>query len=176
MNLYNMNSDNTTMNINGIDIEMKPAICYGKKYDRWLVSECGKVWSVGKKRLMKGHKTYSYNKKDTKLSSIQYSIMTEPDWWGDGSGLPHHITNQWKRQITCHTMIIDTWAPLYDNPPVGIVWEEWEIVRKLPSVYNHISKTVCIDHIDDDPTNNNLNNLRRVTQWDNNHVRKAKGI
>ena len=73
-------------------------------------------------------------------------------------------------------MVIDTWAPLYDNPPEGISWEEWEIARELDTVYNHISKTVCIDHIDDDVTNNHLDNLRRVTQWANNKPRKDKGI
>ena len=176
MNLYDVNSDNITMNIDGKDIEMKPAICFGKVYDKWLVGECGEVWSVGKKRLMTGQKTYSFNKNSKKLNRIDYSIMTEPDWWGDGSGSPHHMGYQWRRPITGHKMIMDTWAPLYDNPPVGISWEEWEIVRDLPSVYNHISKTVCIDHIDDDPTNNHLDNLRRVTIWDNNHSRKSKGI
>ena len=72
---------------------------------------------------------------------------------------------------------MDTWAPLYDNPPDSIVWEEWEIVRRdLPSVYNLISKSVVIDHIDDDPTNNHLDNLRRTTSWGNQHTRKSKGI
>ena len=71
---------------------------------------------------------------------------------------------------------MDTWAPLYDNPPEGIVWEEWEIVRDLPTVYNYISKCGSIDHIDDDPTNNHLDNLRRVNDWDNQKTRKAKGI
>ena len=102
--------------------------------------------------------------------------MTEPDWWGDGSGRKHHVGYQWKRMITAHKIIIDTWAPLYNNPPEGVTWEEWEIARDLPTVYNHISKTVVIDHIDDDPTNNHLDNLRRVTIWANNFSRKAKGI
>ncbi len=71
---------------------------------------------------------------------------------------------------------MDTWAPLYDNPPVGVSWEEWEIARDLPSIFNHINKTICIDHIDDDPTNNHVDNLRRVNIPDNNNTRKAKGI
>jgi hypothetical protein len=177
MNLYDMNSDNITMNIDGKDIEMKPTICYDKVYDKWLVSRCGKVWSVKKNKLLEGHIAYSYNKNSKVISYIDRTIMTdEEDWWGDGSGQLHHMGYQWKRQIRDHKMIMDTWAPLYDNPPEGITWEEWEIVRDLPSVYNHISKTICIDHIDDDPTNNHLDNLRRVTNWDNNHSRKAKGI
>ena len=73
-------------------------------------------------------------------------------------------------------MVIDTWAPLYDNPPEGITWKDWKIARNLPSVLNHTVKTGSIDHIDDDKANNHLNNLRRVNDWDNNKQRKSKGI
>ena len=178
MNLYDLNSDKIIMNIDGQDIEMKPAICYGKEYDNWLVSKCGKIWSMKKKCIITGQKTCAHKKNTKTLRAITYSMMMdESDWWGDGSGQLHHGGYQWKRQITGHKMVMDTWAPLYDNPPEGISWEEWEIVRRdLPSVYNHISKTVCIDHIDDNPANNHLDNLRRVTPWDNQSTRKAKGI
>jgi len=106
-------------------------------------------------------------------------IRTDESFWEDGSG--RVSTDQYRqknvmRNIVVHKMIMDTWAPLYDNPPEGITWKEWEIVRDLPTVYNHISKTVVIDHIDDNPMNNHLDNLRRVTSWDNQSSRKAKGI
>ena len=150
MNLFDLNTNTTTINIDGIDIEMIPAMCHGKEYDKWLVSECGKVWSLKKNKVLSGHKSYVYNKNSKTIQCIMYSIMMDEENW---------------------------WKPLYDNPPVGIVWEEWEIVRRdLPSVYNHISKTISIDHIDDDPTNNHIDNLRRVTTWDNQVTRKAKGI
>ena len=165
------------MNIDGNDIAMRTAICFGKEYDRWLVSKCGKAWSVKKNKLIKGCRSCIHNKKGKRLAFIKYTInVKEADWWGDGSGTLHHQGYTWERGIKEHKMIIDTWAPLYDNPPEGIVWEEWEIVRDLPSVYNHISKTICIDHIDNNPANNHLDNLRRVTSWDNNHSRKARGI
>ena len=35
MNLFDMNSDVITMNIDGKDIEMRHPICYGKEYDKW---------------------------------------------------------------------------------------------------------------------------------------------
>lgn len=179
MNLFDLDSDKTIYNIDGKDTEMKFAICYGKEYDNWLVSRCGKVWSIKRNRLITGQKQYAYNKDNIrKLKSIDFSMMLdESDWWGDGSGRKHHDGYQWQRQITGHKMVMDTWKPLYDNPPENIIWEEWEKVRDdLPNVYDHISKTVVIDHIDDDPMNNHLDNLRRTTSWDNNHHRKAKGI
>ena len=177
MNLFDMNSDVITVNIDGKDIEMRHPICYGKEYDRWLVSKCGKVWNVKKNKLMKGGRSYYHGKNGKRLEGIKHNIIVnEADWWGDGSGTLHPGGHHWERNIRTHKMIIDTWAPLYDNPPEGVVWEEWKIVRDLPSVYDHISKTVVIDHIDDDPANNRIDNLRRVTFWENQTTRKAKGI
>ena len=179
MNLYDLNSDKITMNIDGQDIEMKPAICFGKEYDKWLVSECGKIWSIRFNRLKKGTADFSRRKDGSKKIIRMKTFMSVPKgFWEDGSGNAHESYGPWwiHRDISVHKIVMDTWAPLYDNPPEGIVWEEWEIVRDLPSVYNHISKTVVIDHIDDDPTNNHLNNLRRVNDWDNNHIRKTRGI
>ena len=57
---------------------------------------------------------------------------------------------------------MDTWAPLYDNPPEGVSWEFWEIGRKYPDNLKFYSESVVIDHIDDDPTNNHLDNLKEL--------------
>ena len=173
MNLIDMNANDITICIEGKDIEMKYPICHGKVYDGWLVSKCGKVWSIPTNRLLKGSLS------GTPRNYVQMKFYSDESFWEDGSGrvaTDHYRKKNVLRAIRLHKMIMDTWAPLYDNPPEGIVWEEWEKVRDLPTVYNHISKTVVIDHIDDDPTNNHIDNLRRVTSWDNQPTRKAKGI
>ena len=175
MNLFDLNSDNIVMNIDGEDIEMKHPICYDKVIDKWLVSKCGKVWSNVKNRLLLGGRNYDYNFSTKRLRGIKLNLRTPIEFWEDGSGNIDQ-PNSNTRDITLHKMVIDTWAPLYDNPPKGISWEQWEIVRKLDTVYNHISKTVVIDHIDDNPANNHIDNLRRTTSWDNNTYRKKNGI
>jgi hypothetical protein len=162
------------MNIDGNDMKMKYPTCYDKVFDSWLVSSCGKVWSISKNSLIKGSLAGQRSNR-----YVSMGMRTDESFWEDGSGW--NCTDQYRqknvrRAIPLHKMIIDTWAPLYDNPPEGISWEEWEIIRDLPTVYNHISKTGSIDHIDDDPTNNHLDNLRRVNDWDNQPTRKAKGI
>ena len=178
MNLYDLNNDNTIINIDGKDIEMKQPICYGKIYDKWLVSKCGKVWGVTSNRLLKGTIVYNYKKEGKRISAVKLTIHAPIGFWEDGSGNNSggRARTTIERTIKYHKIILDTWAPLYDNPPEGIVWEEWEIVRDLPSVYNYISKSIWVDHIDDNPQNNHIDNLRRVTTWDNQATRKSKGI
>ena len=81
MNLYDLNTNNITMNIDGKDIEMKHPICYGKEYDRWLVSRCGKIWSIKKNKLIRGHKKTAILNGKKYLDSIDYQLVTEEDWW-----------------------------------------------------------------------------------------------
>ena len=179
MNLYDLDSDKITMNIGGKDMEMKPAICYGKVYDKWMVSKCGKIWSLSHNKLVGGSGSFVRRKDGSKrITSVKTYMSVPKGFWEDGSGYDYNgkLVNNIRRNIKIHGVIMDTWKPLYDNPPEGIAWEEWEIVRDLPTVYEHISKTVEIDHIDDDPTNNHLDNLRRVNSWDNQTSRKSKGI
>ena len=179
MNLFDMNNDNITMNIDGKDIEMKPAICFGKVYDKWLVSRCGKVWSPHYNRIIRGSKFYEYKKNNVKkLKGIMHQMQVEEeDFWGDGSGLERDgYDDRWRRIIKQHKIVMDTWAPLYDNPPKGISWEFWEIGRKYPDNLKFYSESIVIDHIDDNPANNHLDNLRRVTTWDNQASRKSRGI
>ena len=175
MNLFDLNSNNITMNIEGKDIEMKPAICYGKEYDNWLVSRCGIVWSLHFNKILPGTIDYVYLKEGKKIIRIKMIISTHDlDFWGDGSG--YIRGNCLQRNIRKHQIIMDTWAPLWDNPPKGVSWEQWVIIRELDTVYDYFTKSGSIDHIDNDPTNNHIDNLQRVNDWDNQRDRKLKGI
>ena len=180
MNLFDLNNDIITMNIDGKDMEMRHPICYGKQYDKWLVSACGKLWSIKNKKCLAGCKSYQHLADNKRLLKfIRHSmILQEEDYWGDGSSrfVETDWSSYWSRDITAHKMILDTWTPLYDNPPVGVSWDEWKIARDLPTVFELISKTVVIDHKDDNPLNNHKDNLFRKTAWYNNPSRKGKGI
>ena len=179
MNLFDLNTNTITMNIDGKDMEMRTAICYGKEIDKWLVSECGKVWSTarGQNKFLSGKKNYSFTKEGKHMNGIQLTLKTPVGFWEDGSGYTHESYRGWlRRDIAVHKIVMDTLAPLYDNPPVGVSWETWEKIRDYPDNLTFYSESVVIDHIDNDPTNNRLDNLKRTTNMKNNSHRKAKGI
>ena len=177
MNLFD-DTDNIIINIDGKDIEMKPAICHGKVYDKWYVSKCGKVWSLHFNRILKGSISYNYDKngRGRHVVFVSMKISTPIGFWEDSSSGLYQRSKNYScesRPIKLHKLVMDTWKPLYDTPPKGTIWEDWKIARDLPTIYDTISKSLAIDHIDDDPTNNHVDNLERVTQWDNNpHIKK----
>ena len=175
MNLFD-DTDNIIMNIDGKDIEMKPAICFDKVYDKWLVSKYGTVYSLYRNRFLTGKINYRYGKNKKYIIQRQLTLSTPLGFWEDGSGNICGKRNTLDRKISFHKVVMDTWKPLYNNPPDDICWEEWEIVRDLPDTFDHISKTVVIDHIDNNPLNNHLDNLRRINQWTNNPHIKSKGL
>ena len=158
-------------------IAMKKAICFGEIFDDWLVSRCGKVYCL---RL---NKYISYIdrgqlQKNGKRTGVRMKLImiTNLDFWKDGSGFVVRNGKKLQRNIFMHKVIMDTWKPLYDNPPDDISWEEWKIARDMPTVYDHIRKTIIIDHIDDNGLNNHVDNLRRTNHWRNQKTRKERGI
>ena len=65
---------------------------------------------------------------------------------------------------------METYNSIDDNPPIPR--EDWE---KCPeSAKQWIRDTALVDHIDDNPGNNNLDNLRWVIPKDNQKYRKLK--
>ena len=76
MNLIDMNANDITICIEGKDIEMKYPICFGKVHDKWLVSRCGKVWSLKWNKLLTGAKSYAH-KKDTGMSLLKKKFLEQ---------------------------------------------------------------------------------------------------
>ena len=73
--------------------------------------------------------------------------------------------------LTVHKAVKNAFHPFNDyTHEVGISKEEWE---KTPeSVKLLVEECIYIDHKDDDPTNNNLDNLQYSTPKQNNYFRK----
>lgn len=75
-----------------------------------------------------------------------------------------------KIRITIHRLVIETFKPLDEYPPIPK--HEWDI---LPESAKQIIRSCCIvDHIDNNPFNNRIENLRWCTPLENNPANKKK--
>jgi hypothetical protein len=93
------------------------------------------------------------------------------------------------RKLTCqvHQLVMEAFSSTDENESPPIPKEDWEhwpesakkYITELLEINKILSKKIktllVIDHIDDNPFNNHISNLRRVVPRDNNtHVKKYK--
>ena len=70
-----------------------------------------------------------------------------------------------------HQLVMEAFNPIDNNPPISK--EDWK--QTPESAKKIIRYSMVIDHIDNNPFNNHINNLQRVLPRDNNsHVKKHK--
>jgi hypothetical protein len=73
-------------------------------------------------------------------------------------------------RFTVHRLVMETFKPLDENPPIPK--DEWD---ELPESAKSIIRSCClVDHIDNNPFNNTIDNLRWCTPLENNSVIKKK--
>jgi hypothetical protein len=73
-------------------------------------------------------------------------------------------------RIAVHRLVIETFKPLDEYPPIPK--HEW---NTLPQSAKQIISNCCIvDHIDNNPFNNRIDNLRWCTPLENNPANKKK--
>lgn len=73
-------------------------------------------------------------------------------------------------RIVVHRLVIETFKPLDEYPPIPK--HEWDT---LPESAKEIIRNCCIvDHIDNNPFNNRIENLRWCTPLENNPANKKK--
>ena len=146
--------------------EFKPLVRYNKIIPDYFISKDGRVYSAKSNKLMYVTKLRDPN---GRLSACKVDLVIPEDLFGDythsrrGSSSPR-IT------VTLHRGVMETYKSIDDNPPIPR--EDWE---KCPeSAKKWIRDTALVDHIDDNPGNNNVDNLRWVVPKDNQKYRKLK--
>ena len=76
------------------------------------------------------------------------------------------------KRFTVHRLVMETFMPIDENPPIPM--KDWQT---LPESAKRIIRQCCIvDHIDDNPFNNRIDNLRWVTPLENNASIKRRMI
>jgi hypothetical protein len=152
--------------------QFKPVVRFGKEIPGYYVSKDGKVFNSRTNKLLKLGADYS--KRSGRLEALKFTVSLDSNFFEDYSYYKHKNKSN-NCQITCrvHKAVMDTWKPIENNPPEQLK-ETW---NEVPEEWREwVIDTAYIDHIDDDPTNNHVDNLRWVTPKQNCKYRKKQEL
>ena len=149
--------------------EFKHIVRFGKVLPKYLISEDGRLYSETTGKLLKATPSYHTNADGTKrLTSVRTNLHIPKGLFEDYS---HVAKSEDTVTITLrtHRAVMETWRPIDEYPPIPK--EDWD---KCPeSAKQWIRDTAIVDHKDDDPSNNHVDNLQWVIPKDNNPHRKV---
>ena len=144
--------------------EFKLLVRYNKEIPGYFVSKDGRVYSSKSNKFLYVTKRREFN---GRLKECKIDVCVPKDLFTDythsrrGSSSP-------RMTISVHRGVMETYKSIDDNPPIPK--EDWDMCPE--SAKQWIRDTAIIDHIDDDPTNNHVDNLRWVVPKDNQSHRK----
>ena len=144
----------------------KPAIKFGVVIPNYFISNLGRLKDE-KGKVLKIDEAYSKSKTGGSgpkaIGRIKIPKNLFKHRQDEGIGFVN-------TRITIHRLVIETFKPLDEYPPIPK--HEWDI---LPESAKQIIRSCCIvDHIDNNPFNNRIENLRWCTPLENNPANKKK--
>jgi len=148
----------------------KQLIRYCKAIPGYYVPADGTgVYSSKSQRFLTSHIRYDYTSKGKKNIRCVYTKCSIPKgFFPDYTHFRSDRSNCARIRIDIHRAVMETWRPIDKYPPIPR--GDWD---KCPeSAKQWIRDTAYVDHIDNDPTNNHVDNLAWVVPKDNQHWRK----
>ena len=153
-----------TIMIDGV--KFAPVKKHGILIPGYYVSKCAKVWNDITKKYIVSYKNYRNNKLvDKKPKCMSFSMTTEgkPFWdlgykYKEKKGAKGKVEFRMK----LHIAVKDSWHP----------WSDYLKTLSIEECRSMLEEMMMIDHIDDDITNNHLNNLQYSTPFKNSNVIK----
>jgi len=156
--------------------EIKPVIVDGIEIPGYFVSNFGRVFTSLSKRRSNGKYVGSYvseqksemkpskemNGRSGQLSGLRVELTFAPGTFGDYSY--RKLDNKETRKIYVHQLVMQAFRPVLDYPP-EVLKPYWDSTPN--EVKKWIAKSVIINHMDHDPSNNFVDNLEYVTAREN---------
>jgi len=156
--------------------EFKPLNRFGKQIPGYYVSKNGNG-IVGKDGSFLSVWTNSKGYPTT-------TVTIKSDFFPDYTYITRKNRSTISLKIAIHRAVMETWKSIDENPPETLAKEWNQIITpemvgqpRIPENYKQwVKDTALVDHIDADPTNNNLDNLRWVIPKDNEPNRKRSKL
>jgi hypothetical protein len=133
----------------------------------YYVNRCGDIYTTFRNKFKSWR--YKYSKRG-RLDECNFTVVISPELFEDFDHVRSKGGTKSVMNITVHKAVMEAWKPVDQYPPEALK-EVWNTLPEEAKQW--VRDTVVIDHIDGDPSNNNIDNLRYVTPKENNVHRKA---
>ena len=152
--------------------ELRPLVRFQKVIPGYYVSKDGRIYSSKSNKFLRPRKKYNANHHcEKRLKELAFNVIAPKDLitdykFSDRSGKFKTVIELY---ISNHRATAETWMPIDKFPPDSLK-DTW---NDVPEAWRQwVRDTALIDHIDDDPSNNHVDNLRWIIPKDNQADRK----
>lgn len=157
--------------ITHLNSDFRPVIRYEKEIPYYYCNIEAKIWSAKSGKFLTPK--VKIDKSCNRLKCHSYNLAIPKNHYED---YDHRANGRGKApaiSVDAHRAVMETWRPIDKFPPDLLVdcWND------IPEPAKHwIRRTAYVDHIDCNPANNHVDNLRWVMPIENEATRKKAAM
>jgi hypothetical protein len=164
---------------------LRPVIWRDKEVPGYQFNIKGELWSDKTNKFLKPqYEVARFASGEVRKTSVKYNLTIPTGYFEDYNYTTYGLEDtSWEvMTIRAHRAMMNTFRPIDEYPPEELA-DTWnavitpDMVGKplIPQAWKQFVKdTVVVDHWDDNPLNNSIDNLRWCTSIENSHHRKKR--